>query len=212
MKNRTNIFVVLLIFFAFSSFAQQFGAYPMGSALNLNTDNGFAANKPFTPDVTIALGSSFSSFGNGFNAFGTFISPEISFPVHKKFTVNAGLTYSTLNYTGFGSENSVGQRSFDQYGSVYVSGLYQLTEKISIAGTAFKTFPLSDQSPKANPRALDFSNEGVVIDMNYQLSDKVRLSAGFKYQKQNTFNDYNSFGGYNSFGSPFNHSMFGPGF
>lgn len=211
MKNKVKFLFILLVFVAFSGYGQQFGSHRIGSAMNLNTESDFAAKTPFMP-VTIAVGSSFSSFGNGFNAFGTFISPEFSFPIQKKFTVKAGLAYSTLSYTGFGLENGAEPRSFDQYGSVYVSGLYQLTEKITLSGTAFKTFSLSEPSPKANPRALDFSNEGIVIDMNYKLSDKVRLSAGFKYQKQNPYNNFNNFGGFDSFGSPFNHSMFGPGF
>lgn len=212
MKNKNYLLLALMVFIAFSSFAQQFGSNSIGSELNLTTEKVLTKKKSFVPDVSIAFGSSFSTFGKGFNAFGNFISPEFTFPINKKLAVKAGLAYSTLYYPNFGLENSSNSRTFDQYGSVYISGIYQLTEKLIVAGTAFKSFPLSEQSPQANPRALDFSNEGIILDMNYKLSDKVSVSAGFKYQKHNSYNYYNNFGGYNSFGAPFNNSLFGPNF
>ena len=58
----------------------------------------------FKPDVRVSIGTSFSTFGPGFNTFGTYIAPEISFPVYKKFSMQVGLGYSSLFY-GYQGEN-----------------------------------------------------------------------------------------------------------
>lgn len=165
----------------------------------------------FKPDVSVTLSTSFSTFGPGYNTFGTFISPEISFPVYKKFSVQVGLGYSSLFFNRPG-ENMFGTNP-SQYGSFYVSGTYQVNEKLSIRGTAYKTFLLNPAPPegKLNPHALDFSNQGVILDMNYKVNDHFQINASFEYRKQNYPAFYNNgMGGYgNDQGSPF---IYGPGF
>ncbi len=168
----------------------------------------------FKPDVRISLGTSFSTFGPGYNTFGTFISPEISFPVYKKFSVQVGLGYSSLFFSQPG-ENMFGDGP-SQYGSFYVSGTYQVNEKLTIRGTGYKTFLLNPAPPgeTVNPRAVDFSNQGVILDMNYKINEHFQINAGFEYRKQNypAYYPYNS-NGFNHYGgSPLINPAFGPGF
>lgn len=214
MRNKNYIFLLCFAFLAVSGYGQQFGSNVIGSDDNIHSEKIVTPKKAFSPDVSVSLGSSFTSFGRGYNAFGTYIMPEFTFPVTKKFAVKAGIGYSTLFYPNSGFENP--SQSFNQYGSVYVSGIYQVTEKFTIAGTAYKTFPLTEQTPQANPRAFDFSNEGIIVDMEYKVTDNFSINAGFSYQKQNPYNYYYNQGGFNSFGNPFNspygNSMFAPGF
>jgi hypothetical protein len=210
MRNKFNIILLCLAFFAFSAHSQQFGSNVFGSADNIQSEKVITPKKAFSPDVSVSLGSSFTSFGRGYDSFGTYIMPEFAFPLTEKFAVKAGIGYSTLFYPNSGFENQ-GQ-SFNQYGSVYVSGIYQVTEKFTVAGAAYKTFPLNEQTPQANPQALDFSNEGIIVDMQYKVTNNFSINAGFSYQKQNPYHYYYNSGGFNSFGSPFGNPMFGHGF
>jgi len=212
MRIKNYIFLLFLAFLAVSGYGQQFGSNVIGSENNIQSEKVITPKKAFSPDVSVSLGSSFTSFGRGYNAFGTYIMPEFTFPVSKKFAVKAGIGYSTLFYPNSGFENAGTSQSFNQYGSVYVSGIYQVTEKFTIAGTAYKTFSLNQQTPQANPRALDFSNEGIIMNMEYKVTDNFSINAGFSYQKQNPYNYYYNQGGFNSFGSPFGNPMFTPGF
>ena len=214
MKTKPHILALFFFLVSVSLLGQQFGSNVVGSGTDDQPEQFVAQKKGFSPHVSVSLGSSFTNFGSGYNAFSTFIMPEFTFPVTEKFAVRAGFGYSTLFYPNSGFENPA--QSLNQYGSVYVSGLYRVTEKFTIAGTAFKTFPLSEQTPQANPRVLDFSNEGIMVDMQYKFSDTFSINAGFSYQKYNTYNYYYHPGAYNTFGSPFSSpfgsSPFGPGF
>jgi len=216
MKNKNYIILLFLAFIAVSGFGQQFASNVIGNDKNIKSEKVITPKKAFSPDVSVSLGSSFTSFGRGYNAFSTFIMPEITFPISKKFAVKAGIGYSTMFFPGSGFENSGLDQSFQQFGSVYVSGLYRVTEKFTVTGTAYKTFPLTQQTPQANPRALDFSNEGIIVNMNYKVSDHFSINAGFSYQKQNPYNYYYNPDGMNGFGSPygspFGNSPFGPSF
>ena len=172
----------------------------------------------FKPDVRVSLGTSFSTFGPGFNTFGTYIAPEISFPVYKKFSMQVGLGYSSLFY-GYQGENMFSSNPL-QYGSLYVSGTYQVNEKLTIRGTGYKTFLLNPTPPgeTVNPGTMDFSNQGVILDIDYKISEHFRINASFEYRKQNYPNYYygypqNSFGPPNNFNSGFGgFGGFNPGF
>ena len=110
-----------------------------------------------------------------------------------------------------GTGSIFGQNNL-QYGTVYVSGLYHVNPKLTIAGTAFKTFDLAPQNNEINPQSLDFSNEGFIIDVEYKVTENFRINAGFSYQKQNPYNYYYNPGGFNMHPSPFGQSGFGSGF
>lgn len=193
-----------------STNAQQFGSNLKENG-QIVTDN--SSKKGFTPDVRVSLGSSFSSFGPGFNSFGTFIAPEISFPVNKKFSFQAGIGYSSIFYQA--PEQNLFGGTPASYGSVYLSGTYQVNDKLSIRGTGYKTMLLNPVPGKdnQNPAAMDFSNQGVILDLNYKVSDHFHINASFEYREQNYpgFYYYDR-GMSNPFGSPFRNPAFGTGF
>lgn len=172
----------------------------------------------FNPDVSVSLGSSFSSFAPGYNSFGTFIAPEIRFPVSNRFAISTGIGYSTIYY------NSPGESLLNnhpmQYGSIYVSGSYRMTEKLTISGTGYKTFLLNPPDPinENNTDYFDNSNQGVILNMDYKVTENFRINASFQLHQQNGY-PYNSMypgnymspypmGGF----SPFNNQGFYPGF
>jgi len=194
---------------------QEFGSNTIASPVK--GEPVIVAKKGFDPDVSVSIGSSFTSFSPGFNSFGTYVMPEFTFPVTKKLAVRAGIGFSNTFFTSPGNEGTIFQQNNAQYGHVYVSGLYQLNEKVTIAGTAYKTFDLAPQPQnEVNPRALDFSNEGISVNVDYKVSENVRFNVGFSYQKNNSYGNFYNPGGINMNSNPFYHqgfgSPFGPGF
>jgi len=203
------VFLTLLIIFAFSGVqAQEFGS----NVINAPVSKGQPViNQQFKPDVSFTLGTSFSSFGPGFNTFGTFVMPEITFPVSEKFAIRTSIGYSNTFYTTPGAEGSLFSQNNVQYGYLSVSGLYRVNEKLTIGGTAFKTFDLAPRKDQVNPRAIDFSNEGIMLNLDYKISDHVRINAAFSYQKRSPYYYYNN-GGFMNNSSPFYHNGFAPYF
>ena len=201
LKNKILlIYLICFLGFGVNTYAQSFGS-------NLNTDNetenevGFQANESFKPDVKVTLGSSFTSFGPGQSTFGTFIAPEISMPVAKKFDISVGMAYTSLFHSGYGESSFGGTNS--QYGSIYISGTYHINEKFSVRGTGYKTFLLNPSNFSENNanNYLDFSNQGVILDLEYRVTDNFRINASFEYREQN-YPDYYFGNPYNQFGSP----------
>jgi hypothetical protein len=203
-----NILVIAAFFLALNIHGQQFGSNVIG----VEKGSAVSLENTFKPDVSVTLGTSFTSFGQGFNAFGTYIMPEVTMPVSKKFSIRAGLGYSSMFISTPENTGSIFGQNNSQYGTVYVSGLYQVNPKLRIAGTAFKTFDVAPRNNELNPRALDFSNEGLMIDVEYKVSDHFRINAGFSYQKRNPYNYFYNPAGYNMHPSPFQNNGFGSGF
>jgi len=205
--------IALLAWLPSTGLSQQVGDDVILSRPISNASN---TNKGFTPQVSVSLGSSFGSFAPGITTFGAYFMPEVSLPVTKRFSVSAGIGYSSL-FTGFTNEGSMFSNAPQQYGSVYVKGIYQLNEKVSISAMGYKTFNLQQttHTEKLNPHALDLSNQGVMINLNYKVNDKVQINASFSYDKRN-YNPYyfnrgmSSSGFYNpAVGSGFGNSYIG---
>ncbi len=169
----TGIFVILMLI-GISTNAQ--------TGIYANTTNNNSANG-FKPEISVSLSSSFTSFGQGVNTFGTSVFPQISIPVSDKFTVSTGIGYSSL-FMGNGSPFNSQQSS---YGHVFVSGAYQLNEKITVRGTGYKTFLLNPAVPNSEFSSpyLDFSSQGVIMDVEYKVTDNFRINVGFEYRQQN---------------------------
>lgn len=148
-----------------------------------NSDNSFLSNSK--PQLSVSLSSSFTSFGPGFNAFGTSIMPQVTFPVSEKLSLTGGVGYSTF-FMGNGSDN-VFNSNQSNYGHVFVSGNYLVNEKITLRGTAYKTFMLSPPAfgSETTYPGYDFSSQGVIMDVEYKVTDNFRINIGFEYRQQN---------------------------
>jgi hypothetical protein len=163
----------------------------------------------FKPSVSVALGTSFSSFGMGNSAIGTYIAPEISMPVSEKLSVTFGMGYSNMFFNGPSEFAMQGNTS---YGNLFVSATYQVDDKLTIRGTAYKTFMLnpSQNGQPLNSQTIDFSNQGLLFDAEYKISDKMKIGVSIEYRDQNQPSYFQN--GNSNFGSsPFNTSPFGFG-
>ena len=155
----------------------------------------------FTPDISVSLGTSFASFAPGYNSFGTFIAPEINLPVTNRFAISAGIGYSSIFYNAPGDD--LFHRQPMQYGSIYLSGSSKMNEKITISGTGYKTFLLNppETMDESNQHSFDNSNQGVILNLDYKVTESFRINASFQFHQQNG-SPYNTYPGYNI--SPFN--------
>lgn len=136
------------------------------------------------PQVSVSVSSAYTNFGYGNDVFSTTVMPSFSQKISEKFSVTAGIGYTTLFAS---NEGSMFNSSPDSYGHIFVSGSYQLTEKITIHGTGYGTFLLNNTTPvvEGNSYTNDFSNKGFIMDMEYKVTDKFRINVGFEYREQN---------------------------
>lgn len=141
--------------------------------------------KPFKPTVNVSLGTSFTSF-YGYSAFSTWVMPEITMPVSDRWQVTIGMGYSGIypnsnEYSHFPNQSS-------QYGHLFVSGRYFVNQHVTLTGTAYKTMLLNPNPGDYYMRdgRLDFSNQGVMIDMNYKVTEQFQINVGFEYRQQNS--------------------------
>lgn len=149
-----------------------------------NTKNNSYINNS-KPQLSASLSTSFTSFGSGVNSIGTSFMPQITFPMSQKFAVTAGIGYSTF-FIG-NSNQSLFQSNQSQYGHVFVAGDYMVNDKISLRGTAYKTFRLDSPNPSIESGfpGYDFSSQGIIMDVEYRVTDNFRINVGFEYRQQN---------------------------
>jgi len=228
MKNIKTYLILLTICLTISnlnSYTQSFGSNVLG--INKSTTDSTVKTitktpKLFKPNVRVNLGTSFTTFGNNFTGFQSFIAPEISMPVSKKTEVSFGMSYTSMQFRS-GNENTTYSGN-NNYGSVYVSGTYHVNDKFSVKATGYKTFLLNpgNFNNENQNSYLDFSNQGAIVDLEYRITENFRINASFQYHEQNNpnffyGNPYGGYGGYNGFSSPSSvgfggFNSFGPGF
>ena len=137
-----------------------------------------------TPSVSLSLGTAFTSFGYGFSGLSSYVAPTVSLPISKKFSVRVGMGYSTM---WMNAPSELGAPYNSSYGSVFVSGSYQVNEKLVVSGTAYKTFLLnsSSQGNSLNSSYNDFSSQGFMFDAEYKVNEKFRIGVSVEYRDQN---------------------------
>jgi hypothetical protein len=138
------------------------------------------------PQLSVSLTTSFASFSPGYTSFGTTLMPQITFPVSDKFSLSTGIGYSTF-FVGNGE--SMFNSSPSSYGHIFVSGTYDVNEKISLRGTGYKTFtlnPTTSFNNENNSNVSDYSSQGFIMDVEYRVTDNFRINVGFEYRQQNS--------------------------
>ncbi len=143
------------------------------------------SNIPLQTQIQVSMGTSFSTFYPGMNTFGSWIAPSVHIPVNKKWSFTAGLSYANIMLSGTPEIAGV-RRNVQSYGTIYLEGHYKINEKLTVTAAGYKTFSLAPRSPaeKVNPRAVDFSNSGVMMRWDYKVNDHFRINASFSMEKR----------------------------
>ncbi|MBU1010959.1 MAG: hypothetical protein KKD74_12570 [Bacteroidetes bacterium] len=157
--------------------------------------------------LSLNMGSVVFTDFSGNTGFGTFVNSTISTPVTKKFSLQFGTSF----YQGFGQPvytlhqetGGIGMtRQNISMTTITVSGVYTVNPKLTVQAAAYKQFSTRPLLQEANPRAIDFSAEGVAIGFNYKVSDKFEINGMIDYSNGNR-------GGY-GFGNSFYRDPFQP--
>jgi len=126
--------------------------------------------------LNIELGTTFgTTFGNG-SYFGTYLSPSISYPVSKRFTLSTG--GYLLNTQGINQQSEGVIYPYNPFAGsmtrtfLYIKGAYQLNENITLTGAAYKEFNVFN-TPQPNTPGGNYNYEGFIMGVDYKLGDNV---------------------------------------
>ena len=154
-------------------------------------------------DVSIRTGTEFmttSGYGSGLS---TFLSPTLSYPVSRKFSISGGLSvihttlYGIKTWSPLPEENSSTVSGNLMQATLWFSGQYILNDHLTLTGTLFKTFDLMENIPGYS-RLYGASPQGGYLNLGYRINDHMHIEAGFGYSRgYNGYNwGYNAFPGY----------------
>ena len=195
MKRRSILFFFtcfsFVLFIGGSIYAQpvvsgeQFESDSVQSISSIPSTSILPLSEVSKPQVSLSLGTSFSTFGSGFSGLGTYVAPTVTMPVNNKFSVSFGIGYSSFHLNTPAESNVQGANN--SYGNLFVSGAYQVNENLVIRGTAYKTFLLNTSTPNNsnNPAFYDFSSQGFLFDAEYKVNDKFRIGVSVEYRDVN---------------------------
>ena len=201
---KSVIKIVLIVLITVAGFGALFGQQALTNSVNPVQSNrdGCKANR-FVPDFRFSLGTSFGSFYPGVNYFGTYAGLESSTKVTNRLHVSAGVGLRSIFMGGGDGTTSLMSGSPMNFGSLYVKGDYSINSHLSLTAIGYKTMNLgliSGKKEKLNPHALDLTNQGVMINLNYKVNDNFQINASFSYDR----------GHYNPY--YYNHTMMNEGF
>lgn len=159
--------------------------------VTVNFDGGYANNPkiietPFLPAPFFSLqaGAFFHTIP-GAHLYGTSITPMISQSVGKRLTMSAGAvigntTFSEVSNTGVENTEGFSRGNFTSL-TLFTAGSYQLNERVTISGSAYKTVdPGFNQ--RLDPKNLMMEAQGVSIGVGYRISDNVHIGAGIRME------------------------------
>lgn len=161
--------------------------------------------------LNFELGTFFGSNFSGGNYMGTYVAPHISYPVSKRFSINAGARI-TSTFSGSGNETGF----YSPYGyysagnmtrsMIYVEGVYQVNSRLTVSGAAYKEFDLLN-SPSQNDPRYNFDSKGFIMGVDYKIGDNVFIHGSIEVSDGPTYNRMNPYSfpgrGFGSSPSPF---------
>lgn len=162
------------------------------------------------PSFSLQLGSSFSTGFGGMNLFSQTISPQLSWNINPRWSLTAGTMISSSRMNGFGPFLSQDQSAPMQAGritgtTVYAFGAYQASERLTLTGGSWverNHMPAMDA--RMNPQALNLNAHGMMMGMEYRISDNLRFGAEVRMSSgYNPFNPFHNSGSFYQYGSPF---------
>jgi|GEM_PF-2011367 len=185
MKNLIKI--VLMVFATVAVGASLFGQQVLtNSAISEQNKLDNVGIHDFTPDFRFSMGTSFVTFSPEINYFGSYFSAESGTMVTNRFRVSVGVGLNTL-FMGSGySMTSLMSGTPLNFGSFYIKGDYSINSNLSLTAVGYKTVNLGSingREEKLNPHALDLTNQGVMINLNYKVNDNFQINASFSYDK-----------------------------
>ncbi len=178
MKRISSVLLFLVIM------APVFCQVMMNDSVTGNRER-FLEPKKFNYGVTV--GSQFTSVSGFGSALSTYVTPRVSYNINNRLSIGGGLSIAQTNYfktrAYFQNESASGSSGNYTSGTIFIEGNYLVNDRLTIYGSAFKQFPISQQSLQYNPYNPISSKGAQGIDLNvaYKLGEHVFIQAGFRY-------------------------------
>jgi hypothetical protein len=131
----------------------------------------------FSMDFGVGYVGGSKYFSGSYSSF----SPSWTYQLTSKLNLEFGGMLFIGNSNLFSNSPIISKEAIHQNSNQYIlftKGQYQLTNKITMNGSAFKTFN-SQSSSTINPNYLDF--KGVNVGLNYKITDNVNLGAAIRF-------------------------------
>jgi len=165
-----------------------------------------------TPDFGLQVGSMFTSGPGGGSMFTHLVAPSLNWDVSRRFSLHVGTIFSSSHLNGMnpvfpyamhmagGESVSVFQNQPLFNTTVYASGAYHVSPRLSLTGSAWVE---RNNLPEMgmNPQAFNTSPKGGMFGFDYRASESVRFGAEVRVSS-----------GYNPFNPFYNNGMYGGGF
>ncbi|MDD2528080.1 MAG: hypothetical protein PHW35_03360 [Lentimicrobiaceae bacterium] len=158
--------------------------------------SSFGISKLPPVQFNLQTGALFSSGFGGGNLFSTYLAPSFNQPLGKKFTLSAGAVISNTTYNNLLMMDSEGNIN-SQYGNLttftlYTGGNYQLNERLTLSGSAYKTInPAFNE--RLRPDRLSMEAQGVSFGVGYKVNDNLHIGGEIRLQQGNS-NFYTPYG------------------
>jgi len=163
-------------------------------------------------DYGLTLGSEFTSISGFGSGLTTYVTPRISYNMSKRFSIGGGFSIIQTNYFGakpyFQNEQNAFSNGNFTSAMLFVSGQYLVNDRLTIYGSAFKQFPITQDPLPYNPFNPVSKNgaQGIHFNVGYKIGKNVMIQAGFRYSEG--MNPYNCYSNYND---PFHSGSYIPG-
>ncbi len=138
-------------------------------------------------------------------ALNTFISPKLDYSVHENWSLYTGISFQTVSFNKMVFQNSETAQDKNLHHvsliTNFIGGSYRPSEKIEINAMVFNSTDISNFSTSQNNTRLFETNfKGLMMDVNYKISERTTLSIGLNYSNNANINN-NQFSIFdNSFG------------
>ncbi|RLD85861.1 MAG: hypothetical protein DRJ09_12370 [Bacteroidetes bacterium] len=179
--------IVLILLIAVTGIGFSFGQQTFTSSFVTRQANqdGLEINR-FVPDFRFSLGTNFGSFYPGAHYFSSYVGVESGTKVTNRLHLAAGVKLRSVFMGSSEGRGSLMSGSQMNFGSLYIKGDYSINNHLTLTAIGYKTINLGSAfagEEKINPHALDLTNQGVMINLNYKVNDNFQIDASFSYDK-----------------------------
>ena len=140
--------------------------------------------------VDVTMGYMYSSAGYGGPQFS--LSPHVAYPINKRFSFSAGMSVGYGNFYNpyYGMQGQDAMLPMTRM-FLYVSGHYQVNEKLTVTGTAYTQInDVPNPSPDSNTPKRDFNAHGASIGFQYQLTPSISFGAQMNFEENGMYGPY----------------------
>lgn len=156
-------------------------------------DSAFASGERFLQpkkfNYNVTLGSQFTSISGFGSSLNTYVTPRFSYNLNKRFSIGGGISIIQTNYfqarSYFQNEQTGSNNGNFTSGMIFIDGQYIINKRLTLYGSAYKQFPISQDPLPYNPfnPVSPKGAQGINFNIGYKIGEHVLIQAGFRYSE-----------------------------